>query len=316
MPGAQGSGAGGAAVDDSRSHRFVRRRGIESFPALRGISPGPRGGERHLSILDARDSHRHLARHRIRHAQRAVRASGRARAGLLRAHAHWRHHGARHQRSECRAHDAGPGRDVLVRDQPHVRALDRDHGAYGLAADAARDSARAGRERGGDSFRPHDSRPVREDPGDVFGYLQPRAGKPGRSAHGARVRAGTRGVAAVRGFEPAVHYAEHQAGAGAGHIPIAAGVSDRADFSDGAVDRRAAGGGGAHLDRQLRHVQHLHGHAGVAHDRAGLGGESDAARQRVAGPHQRDPARAAGHRGAGESENFRSPRAARSNFAA
>ena len=35
---------------------------------------------------------------------------------------------------------------------------------------------------------------------------------------------------------------------------------------------------GPHLHRQLRHVQHLHGHAGVAHDRAGLGGEPDAAR--------------------------------------
>ena len=35
---------------------------------------------------------------------------------------------------------------------------------------------------------------------------------------------------------------------------------------------------GRHLDRQLRHVQHLHGDAGVADDRARLGGEPDAAR--------------------------------------
>ena len=33
-----------------------------------------------------------------------------------------------------------------------------------------------------------------------------------------------------------------------------------------------------HLHGRLRHVQHVHGHAGLADDRAGLGGESDAAR--------------------------------------
>ena len=45
---------------------------------------------------------------------------------------------------------------------------------------------------------------------------------------------------------------------------------------------------GTHLARQLRHVQHLHGYPGVAHDRAGMGGEPDAARRRVAGAHQPD----------------------------
>ena len=48
--------------------------------------------------------------------------------------------------------------------------------------------------------------------------------------------------------------------------------------------------------RQLRHVQHLHGHPGMAHDRAGLGGEPDAARRRFAQPHQPDPGREAHHR--------------------
>ena len=40
-----------------------------------------------------------------------------------------------------------------------------------------------------------------------------------------------------------------------------------------------------HQHRQLRDVQHLHGHAGLAHDRHGLGGESDAARAGLLGAH-------------------------------
>ena len=73
----------------------------------------------------------------------------------------------------------------------------------------------------------------------------------------------------------------------------------------GAVGRRPAGAARPDLARQLRHVQHLHGHAGLAHDRAGLGGEPDAARQRVARAHQRDPARAALDRRAARSRAAR-----------
>ena len=53
---------------------------------------------------------------------------------------------------------------------------------------------------------------------------------------------------------------------------------------------------GQDFRRQLRHVQHVHGHAGVAHDRPGLGGQPDAARQRVPAADQRHLARAAHHR--------------------
>ncbi len=75
----------------------------------------------------------------------------------------------------------------------------------------------------------------------VLGYLEPRAGKSRRRAHGARLRAGTRRTAALRGIEPALHRAEHQARARAGRVSIAAGISDRPDISDGGVDRRPAG---------------------------------------------------------------------------
>ena len=43
-------------------------------------------------------------------------------------HPHRRHHGARHQRPERRPHDARARHHVLDRNQPHVRAGDRDHG--------------------------------------------------------------------------------------------------------------------------------------------------------------------------------------------
>ena len=59
------------------------------------------------------------------------------------AHAHRRHHGARHQRSQRRAHDAGPGRDVLVRNQPDLHAGHRHHDARRLAPGDVRGSAGA-----------------------------------------------------------------------------------------------------------------------------------------------------------------------------
>ncbi len=55
----------------------------------------------------------------------------------------------------------------------------------------------------------------------------------------------------------------------------------------------------ADRDRQLRDVQHVHGHAGVADDRDGLGGEPDAAGQRVVEPDQSDLSGAADDCGAG-----------------
>ena len=68
-------------------------------------------------------------------------------ARLLRPHAHRRHHGARHQRPQRRAHDARPRRDVLVRDQSHLRPGHRRHAASRLAPGALRHPARARRQR-------------------------------------------------------------------------------------------------------------------------------------------------------------------------
>ena len=59
--------------------------------------------------------------------------------------------------------------------------------------------------------------------------------------------------------------------------PLLTGA-DRYFVSAGPVDGRHAAGGAQNHPRQLRDVQHLHGNAGVAHDRDGLGGEPDAAR--------------------------------------
>ena len=45
------------------------------FVRFAGLPGGPRAAQGHLPILDARDPHRHLARYRIRPAQRSVRAT-------------------------------------------------------------------------------------------------------------------------------------------------------------------------------------------------------------------------------------------------
>ncbi len=77
----------------------------------------------------SRDIEYDLRNDLFRHLDRAL-------AGLLRAHAHRRHHGARHQRPERRAHDARPGHHVLDRDHAHLPAGHRRHALGGLAADA------------------------------------------------------------------------------------------------------------------------------------------------------------------------------------
>ena len=97
---------------------------------------------------------------------------------------------------------------------------------------------------GGHLLRPRDSRPLREDPGDVQRYFQPRAGEPGRRAHDPRLRAGEGRNAPLRGIEQGVHRAEYPPGARAGRVPAAAGGADRPDVPDGAVGGRPAGAGG------------------------------------------------------------------------
>ena len=71
------------------------------------------------------------------------------------------------------------------------------------------------------------------------------------------------------------------------------------DVSRSRVGWRPTGARRAHFARQLRHVQHLYGHAGVADDRARLGGEPDAERLGVARTDSGDSARAAVDRRAG-----------------
>ena len=147
----------------------------------------------------------------------------------------------------------------------------------------------AGREPGRGALRRRHSPPLRTDTGNLLRYFQPGAGKPGGRAHGAGLRAGARRNRAVSKRSTAStsrrtwRWSESRE------------FSSRCwrrwwalTFLAGAVVRRRAGAGRPHFDRQLRHVQHLHGHAGVAHDCAGLGGEPDPARHRVARPHQPD----------------------------
>ena len=112
------------------------------------------------------------------------------------------------------------------------------------------------------------------------------------------VRAFAQEDAEVRKFEVLNRdYIEQnlKAGSGTGRFPATARSADRADVPDRVVERRPRGAARASFRRQLRHVQHLHEHAGVANDRAWLGGEPDAAGTRVAGADPEHPGRNAHH---------------------
>ena len=88
------------------------------------------------------------------------------------------------------------------------------------------------------------------------------------------IRAFAQERAELRRFEElnrAVHRAEPEAGAHSGRLRAAARSADRPDLPGGALGGRLSGAEGPHLHRQLRHVQHLHGHAGLADDRARAG---------------------------------------------
>src|ERR1035441_6702237 len=181
----------------------------------------------------------------------------------------------------------------VIHDRPALHPGGPRHAARGLAPALFRRHPRPGGQPGRHPVRPGDSRPLREDPGHVQRHFEPRAGEPGRRAHDPRLRAGESRDAPLRGIEPGVHCAEHPAGARAGPVPAAIGGADRRHVPGGALRGRPAGAGGPHLGGQFCDVQYIHGHAGVAHDRAGVGGQPDAARQRIPATHQRHSARAA-----------------------
>ena len=97
----------GIAVD-----RMEQGHATPTDPGLRRAHCPDRSGQGHVSLLAALDSDRHLARDRVRPAQRPVPQPGDAGLGLLSALPHRRHHGAHDQRPERGAHAAGPGADV------------------------------------------------------------------------------------------------------------------------------------------------------------------------------------------------------------
>ena len=79
---------------------------------------------------------------------------------------------------------------------------------------------------------------------------------------------------------------EHRIGATAGFLYAGAAGLDRSHVPAGAMGRRHQAAAARAHPRQLCHVQHLHGHVDLAHDRARVGGQPDAAGQRFARAHQ------------------------------
>ena len=104
---------------------------------------GARRGRRVLSLRDAPDHHRRVARHRVRPAQRLLRASAAARPRVLPAASHRRPDVARDQRPERGADDDRSGDHVLGDHRPDVHRRHHPDGVDQPAADAVRAGAAA-----------------------------------------------------------------------------------------------------------------------------------------------------------------------------
>ncbi len=143
-----------------------------------------------LPVSAAPHSHRRVAAHRVRHAQRLLRASRDAAALVLPAASHRRSHVAGDQRSECRAHDDRSvdhvfgEHDAHARRRAHADAVDRRE-AHAVVAHPA-----AVRVDFGQSLRQRDPQTVRADSGAAVGHERRRAGGAVRRARGARLPSG------------------------------------------------------------------------------------------------------------------------------
>ena len=130
-----------------------------------------------LLLLHALDHHRHLARYRVRPAQRPLRATGKAIRLVLPGTSHRRHHGPHDQRPGRRAHAPRPGHHV----HREHGALLRRSALFPAAHQPLPDPNRAGAHAPGQHLHPvhgpQNSRALRAHPGHVFRHLRPGAGK-------------------------------------------------------------------------------------------------------------------------------------------
>ena len=122
------------------------------------ILVGHQPGQRHLSLRPALDPDRHLARNRVRPAQRPVPQARKPGLRLLPALPHRRHHGAHDQRPECGAHAAGPGADVQRQHHLPERVCAVLHAAHQPLPHAGGAGAHAAGQHPRAVFRPQDSR--------------------------------------------------------------------------------------------------------------------------------------------------------------
>ncbi len=102
------------------------------------------------------------------------------------------------------------------------------------------------------------------------------------------IRAYAQEAAEMRKFETlnrGLHRPEHPSGQAFSAVHAAAAGAGGSFILNGSAGRRLSAARTPHIAGQFRHVQHLYGHAGLAHDRPWLGGESDAKRNRVLESH-------------------------------
>ncbi len=178
----------------------------------------------------------------------------------------------------------GPGIMYFAETFFTAALLDWRDVASGLAADAVLPDPRSVGQRGGDPLRPPHSRSFRNHPEDVLRHQQPRSGESLGRARDSRLRAGGARDPEVRAAEPGLRGRKHRARQAVGAFHAAAAGPHRNRLPDRAVGRRLPVARAPHFARQFRDVQHLHGHADLAHDRARLGGESHAARHGLLEP--------------------------------
>ena len=112
------------AIDDLNAGGHARR----SSSLYAGLLLGVACVRAFFLFPDAPHHHRRVARHRIRHPQRLLRAAAADAARVLPGAAHRRPDVARDQRSERRAHDDRAGGHVLREHDARVRRRDRADG--------------------------------------------------------------------------------------------------------------------------------------------------------------------------------------------
>ena len=250
---------------------------IEAAALCRRVT-GHRAGRRRLPLLDAAHPHRRVTRHRVRHAQRVLRAFADAATVVLPGEPHRRPDVARHQRPQRRADDGRAIGHVLRQYAADLRRGAGDDALHRRAADAAVADPAAVCLDLGELLRRRHPQGVRAHPGAALrGERRCSGGAVGR-ARGACLPPGGLGTRTLPAGQPRVRAPQPEAHRAAGGLLPDHVVLPRAEFDAGAVARQPCRHRAAHHAGRVRRLLRLSHHALVADDCVWLGDEHAAAR--------------------------------------